>query len=316
MGGFGSGGLVPDRPPGDPQGAGPAPGPLETGPALRAPAGGPGAGAGSEFARKAAKIGAGIHSTSTKLARLAQLAKRTSMFDDPAQEINEMTSVIKQDIQTLNSAIAELQSAASTKEGSFNKQSSKHTSTVVDNLRNRLKNATQEFKGVLTMRTDNLKVNEQRRKVFSSGDSAGPHSPFTPLLATSGPGSGADGGLPGGGGAPAGLGAGLGGGALLQQQIAAPQESYMASRAEALKNVESTLLELGGIFEQLSHMVAAQGEVAIRIDEDVEETLHNVEGAQTQLLKYLESISSNRWLIMKIFAVLILFAVIFVVFVA
>lgn len=41
----------------------------------------------SEFSRKAARIGLGIHSTSTKLAKLAKLAKRTSMFDDPAAEI-------------------------------------------------------------------------------------------------------------------------------------------------------------------------------------------------------------------------------------
>lgn len=59
-----------------------------------------------------------------------------------------------------------------------------------------------------------------------------------------------------------------------------------------------------------------QGELAIRIDENVDETLANVDSAQDQLLKYLNSISSNRWLIMKIFFVLMLFLVAFVVFVA
>lgn len=53
----------------------------------------------SEFARRAAKIGMGIHSTSQKLQKLAQLARRTSMFDDPAEEINELSTVVKQDIQ-------------------------------------------------------------------------------------------------------------------------------------------------------------------------------------------------------------------------
>ena len=59
-----------------------------------------------------------------------------------------------------------------------------------------------------------------------------------------------------------------------------------------------------------------QGELAIRIDENVDETLANVDSAQDQLLKYLNCISSNRWLIMKIFFVLMLFLVAFVVFVA
>lgn len=53
----------------------------------------------SEFARRAANIGLGIHSTSQKLQKLAQLARRTSMFDDPAEEINELATVVKQDIQ-------------------------------------------------------------------------------------------------------------------------------------------------------------------------------------------------------------------------
>lgn len=39
-----------------------------------------------------------------------------------------------------------------------NKQSADHSHTVVDNLRSRLKDATQEFKDVLTLRTENLKV--------------------------------------------------------------------------------------------------------------------------------------------------------------
>ena len=63
-----------------------------------------------------------IHNTSQKLAKLAKLAKRTSMFDDPTQQINELTAVIKQDITNMNNDIAELQMLNS----SGNKQSSEH----------------------------------------------------------------------------------------------------------------------------------------------------------------------------------------------
>lgn len=59
-----------------------------------------------------------------------------------------------------------------------------------------------------------------------------------------------------------------------------------------------------------------QGELAIRIDENVDDTLANVDSAQAQLLKYLRSVSSNRWLILKVFFVLMVFLVIFVAFVA
>ena len=62
--------------------------------------------------------------------------------------------------------------------------------------------------------------------------------------------------------------------------------------------------------------VQEQGELAIRIDENIDDSLSNVDSAQAQLLKYLNSISSNRWLIMKVFAVLAVFLIVFVTFIA
>lgn len=49
-----------------------------------------------------------------------------------------------------------------------------------------------------------------------------------------------------------------------QQQIVPLQDTYMQSRAEALQNVESTIHELGTIFNQLATLVSQQGEIAIR----------------------------------------------------
>tara|TARA_B100000768_G_scaffold156899_1_gene154676 strand:- start:248 stop:685 length:438 start_codon:yes stop_codon:yes gene_type:complete len=100
------------------------------------------------------------------------------------------------------------------------------------------------------------------------------------------------------------------------QLLVQGQDQYLSARSEALQNVERTITELGGIFQQLATMVSEQGELAVRIDENVNESVANVDNAQTQLLKYMNSISSNRWLIMKIFGVLISFLVFFVVFVA
>jgi hypothetical protein len=102
----------------------------------------------SEFAKKASQIGLAIHKTSLKLQKLAQLAKRTSMFDDPSAEIDELTGIIKHDIQALNEGIADLQRVSARRGGDANKQSAEHSHTVVDSLRTRLKDATAEFKEV------------------------------------------------------------------------------------------------------------------------------------------------------------------------
>ena len=42
----------------------------------------------------------------------------------------------------------------------------------------------------------------------------------------------------------------------------------------------------------------------------------NVEAAHGEILKYFQSVTSNRWLMVKVFIVLIVFFVIFVVFLA
>lgn len=84
------------------------------------------------------------------------MAKRTSVFDDPTMEIQELTAVIKQDITALNSAVVDLQllSNSRNESGNISSDTTSHSTTVVDDLKNRLMSATKEFKEVLTMRTE------------------------------------------------------------------------------------------------------------------------------------------------------------------
>lgn len=42
----------------------------------------------------------------------------------------------------------------------------------------------------------------------------------------------------------------------------------------------------------------------------------NVEAAHGELVKYLQNVSSNRWLMLKVFGVLIFFFLFFVIFMA
>ncbi|XP_057494575.1 syntaxin-32-like isoform X1 [Actinidia eriantha] len=328
----------------------------------------------SEFNKRASKIGFGIHQTSQKLAKLAKLAKRTSVFDDPTKEIQELTAVVKQDITALNSSVVDLQLLCNSRNesGNISSDTSSHSTTVVDDLKNRLMSATKEFKEVLTMRTENLKVHDNRRQLFSSTASKDSTNPFVrqhPLAARS-VASASTSPPPWVNGSPSSSQSFPGRKQvngetqpLLQQQqqqhhhqqLVPLQDSYMQSRAEALQNVESTIHELSSIFNQLATLVSQQGEIAIRlrsvkklskqrlkpqaklfistsparlgwlssvsatvvmIDENMEDTLVNVEGAQGALLKYLNGISSNRWLMIKIFFVLIFFLMIFLFFVA
>lgn len=101
-----------------------------------------------------------------------------------------------------------------------------------------------------------------------------------------------------------------------QQQMLMYDESdnYVQQRAEITQNIESTIVELGGIFQQLAHMVKEQEEIVERIDTNVQDAEMNIEAAHSEILKYFQSVTKNRWLMIKIFSVLLFFFIFFVMF--
>ncbi|KAI8540078.1 hypothetical protein RHMOL_Rhmol09G0233700 [Rhododendron molle] len=299
----------------------------------------------SEFNKKASRIGLGIHETSLKIARLAKrnllfllfvyLAKRSSIFDDPLKEIQELTALVKDDITALNVAISDLQTLQNLEraDGNYSDDRVVHSTTVCDDLKSKLMGTTKQFQDVLTTRTENIKAHENRKQMFSTNiarenplrQPANTGTEPPPWSTPSGSsGSSQQSILPADG---------VQAGNQLRRRLAADntpthhmemsmlqqvvprQESYSQSRAVALQNVESTISELGGIFTHLATMVAHQGELAIRIDDNMDESLANVEGARSSLLRHLNQISSNRWLMIKIFAILIFFLMVFIFFV-
>lgn len=54
-------------------------------------------------------------------------------------------------------------------------------------------------------------------------------------------------------------------------------------------------------------MVAEQRDTVQRIDADTHDIVANVEGGQRELLKVLARVSNSRWLMLKIFGILIVF---------
>lgn len=91
-------------------------------------------------------------------------------------------------------------------------------------------------------------------------------------------------------------------------------QRYLMDRANTMQNIESTIVELGQIFNQLASMVQQQEEMITRIDSNVADTQLNVEAAHESLLRYFASVTNNRWLMLKVFGVLFFFFIVFVIF--
>lgn len=91
---------------------------------------------------------------------------------------------------------------------------------------------------------------------------------------------------------------------LLVMEEAQGSNTYVQARGEAIEAIERTISELGGIFGQLAQMVSEQSEMIQRIDANTDDVVDNVQGAQRELMKYWTRVSGNRWLIAKMFGIL------------
>ncbi|XP_061105812.1 syntaxin-5-like [Conger conger] len=262
----------------------------------------------SEFIVLAKRIGKDLNNTFAKLERLTILAKRKSLFDDKAIEIEELAYIVKQDITSLNKQIGQLQELVRSSGSQNGRHIQTHSNTIMVSLQSKLASMSNDFKSVLEVRTEIVKQQHSRRELFSQS------LPPTSLQQTCNPNS-----------------------LLLmledtrgyrdvsidtdscsshQLLLINEQDLYIQSRADTIQSIESTIVELGSIFQQLAHMVKEQEETVQRIDANVEDTQHNVDAAQAEILKYFQSVSSNRRLLIKIFLILIVFFVVFIVFVA
>ncbi|KAF2397456.1 t-SNARE [Trichodelitschia bisporula] len=288
----------------------------------------------SEFARRAATIGRGLSSTMSKLERLAALARRKTLFDDRPVEINELTFVIKQDLARLDQDIRQLQSLSqgAKQPAATADHEREHNRNVLFLLKGKLGSVGAAFKDTLELRTRNIQASRERTENFitSVGNASAPSSLIpsrtdSPLYQPPAAGSARPKSPYANAAAsdvlsldmPTGQSSALARTAPHSQQLLLMEEgsssnAYIQARGEAVETIERTINELGGLFSQLAQMVSEQGEQIQRIDADTDDVLDNVAGAQRELLKYWSRVQGNRWLVAKMFGVLMIFFLLWV----
>ncbi|NP_955924.2 syntaxin 5A, like [Danio rerio] len=259
----------------------------------------------SDFTLLAKRIGRDLSNTFAKLEKLTILAKRKSLFDDKATEIDELTYIVKQDINSLIKQIAGLQELVRSRSAQNGRHLQTHSNTIVVSLQSKLASMSSDFKSVLEVRTENLKQQRSRQEQFSqtpASASAFHTNSFNNSVLMQDDSKKTD------------ISIDMDLNSSQQMQLVNERDSYIQNRADTMQNIESTIVELGSIFQQLAHMVKEQEETVHRIDANVEDTQLNVDLAHTEILKYFQSVSNNRWLLIKMFLVLVIFFIVFVLF--
>ena len=95
------------------------------------------------------------------------------------------------------------------------------------------------------------------------------------------------------------------------QQEQSGNTLYNQTRHVAIQGIEAAVSDLMAIYQQLAHMVMHQGEMIQRIDQNLDEMQSNVRKGQKQLERFLRNLSSHQWLMIKIFAFIIIFIIIY-----
>lgn len=249
------------------------------------------ASASSELTQAAGEISNNIAGIEQNLKTLKQLAAKQSLFNDPIDEINRITAVIKQGISQRDGEIKLLESMVVQRTG-HSKQQQNSYAEILGNLKQQLARNTKVFTEILQLRNKNLKQQNTRRKNFETDGGGGGLRKRAALNF---------------GQFPAGQ--------QEQEQEMQQQEEvkYHTARAQGMENIEATINELGTMYTRLVHMVAAQNDTVIRIDTNLESAVANVESGHGYLMKYYDRVSGGHKLIIKLFTVLVVVSVIMIV---
>jgi syntaxin 5 len=241
-----------------------------------------------DFLSFAANVNRDLTSVSESLSKLTQLVRQRNVFEDHSSEINDLTGVVQQQLGKVKSQMQLLDQLKQNAVRSRGRtQEDKHTEAVVTTLQTTFKDTATGFQELLQERSASLQGTKERRSKFTSNVD---ESIFHAHDDAEGMG---------------------------QLALHMPQSNltYYNARVNDVKQVEKSIHELGDLFKEFARLVTEQEELVLRIDDDTTEALDNVNRGGAELQRYLRSISSNKWLLIKVFGVLFVFIIFFGTFI-
>jgi syntaxin 5 len=95
-----------------------------------------------------------------------------------------------------------------------------------------------------------------------------------------------------------------------------PDQDYLQQRADAMSTVESHIVELGTIFNKLAGLVHEHREMVQRVEDNVEEANASIFQSMNALTDTLDNLRTNRALMLRVFSILVVFIIFFIIFFA
>jgi syntaxin 5 len=289
----------------------------------------------SEFSKGASDVSYRVQRTAAQLEELTRMVKSSDMFGDQTVSINRLSLSIKQEMTDLKGDLDRLSEAVGVQprnSGGGGSGVAVHSQRMVESLKMQLGETTKDFKNALQIRATKLREQQDRRHRMGFTDAS---STIIQRPLAFGPPGGSGGGGGGGGGmgglqplgrmgGVGGMGSGVGemGGMvtasplqLSEAQLVDRNLDYLESRADAVQTINQTMGELNSVFSNLLQLIDIQGQNVERIDDNVTNMADSLE-AGIQELEQSVSSTGNLRLYAKMFGILMVFLIGFIVFLA
>lgn len=231
------------------------------------------------------------------LDRMRRLGHQSGVFDEPGVEMGELTTIIQMDLDTISQTIQRLGAMRQTE----------HTAGILASLKSSAMMLAQEFAATSHTQLQRMRATESHRRAFGANHSgnwsasaglrargprkAGLNQMDVSLSALDEPEAEDDACV-----------INLPSSSMLAQQQRQPRHNVAAVEA-----AEKMIGEVAKSFQKMTGILSQQKEMLASIDHNLDMSVSDLDKAQTSLSAFLDGITGNRALVLKVFGVLILF---------
>ena len=232
----------------------------------------------TEFYSSTKELNMRLHTAVTYVAQLDELVNGDNVMNENDPKIQQLINQLQVELKYIGSSIDALEQQTKSNEA---------VHSITESLRRSLLSVTKDFQSAVQSSAEKMKkVQERRRRV-------GYVSPSTTSYDTLYNQNADEVEVP-------------------ANQMSQVEIEQLNDRLDAVHGLEQQTSNIYKMFTDLFEMIAAKDYDIVRIDENLQDALDNLTEGQKQMEKYYEKVKNNKWFILKIFAVLFVFAMVFI----
>lgn len=230
------------------------------------------------FSAAARDVNQRLVHASESIAAIRSLMRSGNILGQDDAQIRDLIVSLNRDLGEINDRIKSIEQMKSQPQHAFN---------VAQSLRRSLAALTEDFNAIVRERSENIQRITKRRQNYGAAGYA--PTAFSTSYSSAGE-------------------------VEVQMQSTAAEEQQR-ERYDMVRSVEQSINEISQMYVRLSEILAAQDYDVFRIDANTEEALTSVQKGHAQLVNYYNRIKGNKCLMLKIFLVIFVFSLVFILIV-